>query len=202
MTVEVRRSFNHIHCNYLFYCNLQQIAGLELKCFAEVWRIQKNILCNPFLATICHLPLPDGGRSCSGLSCATSKGRTPNFPPQDLLFVHESRERLDPVVELTNTLQYRFLRDGKRTPMTVRETEMERFKKAVEATVNHYYYTPKEVVPDMIGKRVRIVGGPLDGYEGNLQKMQGSRSKRLFVELPDLLTVAVEVQPEFIQIIK
>ena len=81
MTVEVRRSFNHIHCNYLFYCNLQQIAGLELKCFAEVWRIQKNILCNPFLATICHLPLPDGGRSCSGLSCATSKGRTPNFPP-------------------------------------------------------------------------------------------------------------------------
>ena len=106
------------------------------------------------------------------------------------------------IVELTNTLQYRFLRDGKRTPMTVRETEMERFKKAVEATVNHYYYTPKEVVPDMIGKRVRIVGGPLDGYEGNLQKMQGSRSKRLFVELPDLLTVAVEVQPEFIQIIK
>ena len=121
---------------------------------------------------------------------------------QDLLFVHESRERLDPVVELTNTLQYRFLRDGKRTPMTVRETEMERFKKAVEATVNHYYYTPKEVMSDMIGKRVRIVGGPLDGYEGNLQKMQGSRSKRLFVELPDLLTVAVEVQPEFIQIIK
>lgn len=54
----------------------------------------------------------------------------------------------------------------------------------------------------MIGKKVRIVGGPLNGYEGNLQKMQGSRVKRLFVELPNLLTAAVEVQPEFIQIVK
>lgn len=121
---------------------------------------------------------------------------------QDLLFVHESREVLDPIVELIDTLQYRFLRDGKRTPMTVRETDMQRFKKAVEATDNHYFYTPKEVKPDMIGKKVRIVGGPLDGCEGNLQKMQGSRTKRLFVELPNLLTVAVEVQPEFIQIVK
>lgn len=54
----------------------------------------------------------------------------------------------------------------------------------------------------MIGKKVRIVGGPLNGYEGNLQKMQGSRVKRLFVELPNLLIAAVEVQPEFIQIVK
>lgn len=121
---------------------------------------------------------------------------------QDLLFVHESYETLDPIVEETDTLQYRFLRDGKRTPMTVRETDMERFKKAVEATDNHYFYTPKEVKPDMIGKKVRIVGGPLDGYEGNLQKLQGSKTKRLFVELPNLLTAAVEVQPEFIQIVK
>ena len=121
---------------------------------------------------------------------------------QDLLFVHESRKTLDPIVEKTVTLQYRYLRDGKRTPMTVREADMERFKKAVEATDNHYFYTPKEVKPDMIGKKVRIVGGPLDGYEGNLQKMQGSREKRLFIELPNLLTAAVEVQPEFIQIVK
>ncbi len=42
----------------------------------------------------------------------------------------------------------------------------------------------------------------IDGYEGCLQKMQGSRIKRLFVELPNLLTAAVEVQPEFIQLLK
>lgn len=54
----------------------------------------------------------------------------------------------------------------------------------------------------MLGKKVRLVGGLLDGYEGCLQKMQGSRIKRLFVELPNLLTAAVEVQPEFIQLVK
>ncbi|MDM8234365.1 UpxY family transcription antiterminator [Phocaeicola barnesiae] len=120
----------------------------------------------------------------------------------DLIFVHDSRLNIDPIVEKVPTFQYRFLRDGKRTPMTVREADMERFKKALEVTDNHYFYTPQEVKPDMIGKKVRIVGGPLDGYEGNLQKMQGSRVKRLFVELPNLLIAAVEVQPEFIQIVK
>ena len=121
---------------------------------------------------------------------------------RDLLFVHDSRDTLDPIVERTDTLQYRYLRDGRRTPMTVREADMERFMKAVEATDNPRFYTPGEIRRDMIGKRVRIIGGLLDGYEGNLQKLQGSPVKRLFVELPNLLTASVEVQPEFIQILK
>ena len=121
---------------------------------------------------------------------------------QDLLFVHESYETLTPIVESINTLQYRFLRDGKRTPMTVRDAEMERFITAVEATDTPCFYTPQDISPSMVGKYVRIVGGPLDGYEGRLQKLQGSRVKRLFVELPGMLTAAVEVQPEFIQIVK
>lgn len=62
---------------------------------------------------------------------------------QDLLFVHESYEVLTPIVERTDTLQYRFLRDGKRTPMTVRDAEMERFITAVEATDNPCFYAPK-----------------------------------------------------------
>lgn len=121
---------------------------------------------------------------------------------QDLLFVHGSHEVLDPIVEKVSTLQYRFLRDGKRTPMTVGDADMERFIKAVEATENPCYYAPNDIKPDMVGKYVRVIGGLLDGYEGRLQKLQGSRVKRLFVELPNLLTVAVEVQPEFIQIVK
>ena len=53
----------------------------------------------------------------------------------------------------------------------------------------------------MIGKKVRIIGGPLNNYEGRLQKLQGSRIKRLFVELPGLFTASVEVQHEFIQVL-
>lgn len=120
----------------------------------------------------------------------------------DLLFVYDSRKVLDPLVEQIATLQYRFIKGGNRQLMTVRNADMERFIRAVDAMNNPCFYTPEEINPDMLGKKVRIVGGLLDGYEGCLQKMQGSRIKRLFVELPNLLTATVEVQPEFIQVLK
>lgn len=120
----------------------------------------------------------------------------------DLLFVYDSRKVLDPLVEQIATLQYRFIKGSNRQPMTVRNADMERFIRAVDAMNNPCFYTPEEINPDMLGKKVRIVGGLLDGYEGCLQKMQGSRIKRLFVELPNLLTATVEVQPEFIQVLK
>ena len=120
---------------------------------------------------------------------------------QDLLFVHDTRLAVDPIVEKYDTVQYRYVRGGYKIPMTVREADMERFIHAVESTENTRYYAPEEISFDMIGRKVRIVGGPLDGYEGNLQKMQGARTKRMFVELPNLLAAAVEVQPEYIQLI-
>lgn len=121
---------------------------------------------------------------------------------QDLLFVHDSRRNLDPIVERISTLQYRFLRDGYRTPMTVRDEDMEHFIHAVKSSLSPRFYKPQEVTSDMIGKRVRIIGGPFDGHVGALQKLQGSRVKRLFVELADLLIVSVEVDPEYIQLLE
>ena len=109
----------------------------------------------------------------------------------DLLFVYDSRKVLDPLVEQIATLQYRFVKGGNHQPMTVRNADMERFIRAVDAMNNPCFYTPEEINPDMLGKKVRIVGGLLDGYEGCLQKMQGSRIKRLFVELPNLLTLII-----------
>ena len=120
---------------------------------------------------------------------------------QDLLFVHDTRMAVDPIVEKYDTVQYRYVRGGYKVPMTVRDNDMQRFIHAVESTENPRYYTPEEISSDMIGRKVRIVGGPLDGYEGCLQKMQGARIKRLFVELPNLLAAAVEVNPEYIQVL-
>lgn len=120
---------------------------------------------------------------------------------QDLLFVHVSRRMLDPVVERVSTLQYRFMRDGLRTPMTVRDADMERFIRAVEAADNPKYYAPDDIKPSMIGKTVRIIGGPLNNYVGKLQKIQGSKVKRLFVSLSNLLTASVEVNPDYIQVL-
>ena len=120
---------------------------------------------------------------------------------QDMLFVFDSRQVIDPIVERIPTLQYRFLRGTYCEPMTVRNEDMERFIKAVDSDENPRYYTPEELTPTMVGKKVRIIGGPLDSYEGRLQKMQGSQVKRLFVELPSLLAVSVEVNPEYIQFV-
>ncbi len=119
----------------------------------------------------------------------------------DLLFVHETRINLDPVVDKTRTLQYRWLRRTWREPMTVADTDMERFIEAVNADENPKYYLPEELTPDMFGRSVRIIGGAMDGYSGKLLSVRGSKFKRLMVEIPNLLVAAVSVEPEFITFI-
>lgn len=135
----------------------------------------------------------------------TSKGRKIRKEVpflQDLVFAHDTREKIDPIVAKCPTLQYRFLRKTYRKPMTVPTSEMERFIHAVSSSESPRYYLPEEITPEMYSRKIRIVGGPLDGYEGCLLTMRGSKVKRLLVELPNLLTAGVEVSPEYIQLVK
>ena len=118
---------------------------------------------------------------------------------QDLLFVKETKEKLDIIVEAIPTLQYRYKLGVQHTPIVVRNTDMERFIKAVEATENPKYYRPEEITPYMLNRKIRIIGGQLDGYTGTLVTTRGSKTKRLLVELPMLLAAAVDVETEFIQ---
>ena len=120
---------------------------------------------------------------------------------QDLLFVRETRERLDTIVDVTPTLQYRYKLGVRHTPIVVRNVDMDRFIKAVRSVDAPRYYRPDEITPDMRNRRILIVGGTLDGYAGTLVTTRGSKVKRLLVELPPLLAAAVEVQPEYIQLI-
>ena len=53
---------------------------------------------------------------------------------RDLLFVRERYSELRSVVERDPTLQFRYVRGGYCTPMTVRTAEMECFIRAVEST--------------------------------------------------------------------
>ena len=59
----------------------------------------------------------------------------------------------------------------------------------------------EELTPAMYGRMIRIEGGPLDGYEGRLLSIRGSRVKRLIVEIPGLLVAAVEVDPVYIRLL-
>lgn len=118
----------------------------------------------------------------------------------DLLFVHDSRRIIDPIVENVHTFQYRFLKG--RMPMTVREKDMDYFMKAVETSESPQYFRPEDITPEMRKRKIRIIGGPLDGYEGYLITVRGSKVKRLLVELPALLAATVEVEPDFICLVK
>ena len=121
---------------------------------------------------------------------------------QDLLFVHETKETLDPVVKLMPTLQYRYQRGkSKDEPTTVRDDEMQRFIFAVSNNETPIYYKPGELTDAMYGKSVQIHGGRLDGYQGRLLSVKGMRKRRLIVELSGLMAAAVEVEPELIQFI-
>lgn len=119
----------------------------------------------------------------------------------DLIFVFDTREVLDPIVARIDTFQYRYLRHTNRIPMTVRREDMERFICAVESVESPHYHTMEEITPEMHKRKIRIIGGRLDGFEGYLLTVRGSKVKRLLVELPTLLAASVEVESEYIQLI-
>lgn len=121
---------------------------------------------------------------------------------QDLLFVHETKATLDPMVAKYPNLQYRYqLGKSINEPMVVRDEVMARFMQAVNLSENPVYYKPGELTQSMYGKKIRIVGGPLDSLEGCLLSVKGLRKRCLIVEIPDFIAASVEVNPEFIQLI-
>ena len=121
---------------------------------------------------------------------------------RDLLFAYSTRSALDPLVEDVISLQYRYVRGGFKQPMVVREADMNRFIRVTDSTDSPEYYTPCDITPNMCGRRIRIIGGPLDGCEGKLVTVRGSKRRRIMVSLLNLLSVAVEVKPEYIQFIE
>ena len=120
----------------------------------------------------------------------------------DLLFVHESRANLNPIVAKTPTLQYRFKKGGKQgEPITIPNEEMTKFIAAVKATNNPKFYSADEISSVMCGHNIRMVGGVLNGYEGKLQTVRGSKTKRLIITLSALMAVSVNIDNEFIEVL-
>lgn len=122
----------------------------------------------------------------------------------DLVFVHKSKEELDPIVRDMPLLQYRYVRGGKQyEAMSVRHKDFEKFRAAVEQTDNVEYYSYDNVSPQLYGKQIRIIGGSLNGFEGRLMSKRGSKHKRLLIDLKECnLTAAIQVASEYIQLLK
>lgn len=121
----------------------------------------------------------------------------------DLIFVHLSRQQLDPIVARMPLLQYRYLKGGHQfQAMTVPHTEMLAFMQAVQQAPTVEYYSLEQVTPQMYGKTIRIIGGNLNGTTGRLITQRGSKTKRLLITLPACnLAAAIEVEPQYIQLL-
>lgn len=120
-----------------------------------------------------------------------------------LLFVHSSRDSLNPFVNSIDTLQYRYVKGAAYcSPMTVRDKEMDNFIALVSAAAKPCYYQPGEVTPKMVGSKVRLIGGPMDGREGRLMKVRGSSKRRLYVEVSGILGVSVVIHADSINYIE
>jgi len=121
---------------------------------------------------------------------------------QDLLFAYDAKEVLDPVIAKDKSLQYQYKRgSGSATPMTVSDREMDCFINAVNSDPSPIYYSPDELTHDMIGREIIVNGGPLNGYRGRLVKIQGSKKRRLIVEIKGFISAAVEVSLDYIQFV-
>lgn len=120
----------------------------------------------------------------------------------DLFFVHSSKKVIDPYVYRFDNLQYKYQSGGKQhNPMVVPDQQMNDFIAAVGSSKKPLYFAPHEINLSK-GERIRLIGGTLNGYEGVFLKVNGSRQKRLIVELPGTLCAAVEVESDLIEVIK
>lgn len=112
----------------------------------------------------------------------------------DILFVHSTVEKIDKIVAETTTLHYRFKKGGKYCEhITVPDKEMQRFKYALEHTEIKEWYSIDALPREIIGERMVVQGGPLDGYKVIARKMQGARKKRVFFELKKLAYAELEI---------
>lgn len=120
----------------------------------------------------------------------------------NVIFVRDTFRKVNAVRALNPFVTYTYhLEDSAYRITTVPEKDMQRFRHYVESMRDDLRYFRPEEVELQKGDKVRIIGGPLDGYEGTLLRAKG-RQKRMFVVDFDLLgALGTHVEPEYIQIL-
>lgn len=107
-----------------------------------------------------------------------------------LIFVFAKKDELQQAKWGVEYLQYITRReDGRNVPIIVPQRQMEQFINVVQDdTIDKTFFAPGEV--DLsAGTKVRVHGGPFDGYEGVLLKVKGKRKKQFCLDIPNVITL-------------
>ncbi len=120
-----------------------------------------------------------------------------------LVFVRSTRERLLGFKRSHPYLQFVMRPSGSGAAcLTVPDGQMEDFiRVASRHDEEPLFLTPGEINVRR-GTRVRIHGGHLDGVTGVLMQVKGRRDRRVVVMLEGVLSVAAEVHPDLLEVLR
>ena len=121
----------------------------------------------------------------------------------NLIFVYSDQQTIyEYILSEGETTVSRFIWDRvTRKPLTVPERQMEDFIRVCEASADDAVFISDMDVKLKSGVRVRVCFGPLAGVEGSVVRIK--KSRRILVELPELLSVASTYIPlEYLEVIK
>ncbi len=121
----------------------------------------------------------------------------------NLVFIRARYSRIEEFKRVNTYLRYCTRKiEGVNRIMKVPDKEMADFiRVSKEREEELRYIRPgEEEIP--AGVRVRVHGGSLDGVEGTVVKLKGFRSKRLVLQIQDLLAVSIQVEPDMLEVLK
>lgn len=121
----------------------------------------------------------------------------------NLVFIRARYSRIEEFKRVNTYLRYCTRKiEGMNRIMKVPDKEMADFiRVSKEREEEIRYIRPgEEEIP--AGVRVRVHGGSLDGVEGTVVKLKGFRSKRLVLQIQDLLAVSIQVEPDMLEVLK
>ena len=89
---------------------------------------------------------------------------------------------------------------NKEAYLTIPNKAMENFIAVTENNEQHVTYFRPEEISLQAGDKIRIKGGLYDGKEGVIMRIKGKRNRHLVVQIPGVLTAAVELSPEMLEL--
>lgn len=122
----------------------------------------------------------------------------------NLIFVHTTKNIIKQAKQGIEYLQYRTRPcNGKNTPITVPDREMEQFIAITNARMEDITYLQPDEIDIKKGTKVRIHGGTFNGTEGIFVKIKGKRNRRVVVLIEGLAAVVInaELSPDIIEIL-